>query len=65
MTFPIGSMVFTTEHPKSIGQVMRSNEAGDLFIEFRTPRSESLLYGHIITEFWPVSDQHLLSLIEV
>ena len=64
-TLKVGSLVTTTEHKiGSIGEVMRINESGDLTIEFRTPRSATLPYGCINTEFWPVSDHHLLTLIE-
>lgn len=60
MTLTVGSTVLTPEHPKSIGKVIRVNEHGDVTVEFSTPVSEALPFGHVGIEFWPVSDQHLL-----
>ena len=57
--FAIGTLVFTSKHPNSIGEVVNSNDAGDLTIEFTTsPRNNRL--GYCITEVWPVSDQDSL-----
>lgn len=51
----LGAKVASTEHPKSVGTVVRVTEDGAT-IEFTTPRSERLPFGHIIAEFWPVAD---------
>lgn len=55
-TLTVGSKVLSTEHPKAVGEVIRINEAGNATIQFTTPPSESLPFGHIITEFWPAAD---------
>lgn len=60
----VGTKVMTTEHPNSIGEVIRVNDAGDLTIQFTTAPRENLPFGHVCTEFWPVSDHHLLVEIE-
>ncbi len=54
----------TSEHPHSVGKVLRVSDNGDAQIEFVTSPSPMLPYGHIITERWPVSDQHLLTVVE-
>jgi hypothetical protein len=56
----VGTLVTSIEHPKAIGEVIRINDAG-VTVQFITPASESLPFGHIITEFWPVSEIHLLT----
>jgi hypothetical protein len=57
--FAIGTMVFTAEHPYSVGEVKRANGAGDLTIKFTTPPRNNRL-AYCITEVWPVSDQDSL-----
>ena len=52
----VGTLVFTTEHPNSIGEVIRVNAGGDLTIEFTTQPSALLPFGHVGIEFWPVAD---------
>lgn len=60
----IGDKVISTEHMKAIGEVIRINEDGAATIEFVTPVQPNLPYGHRITEFWTVSDQSNLIVIE-
>lgn len=64
MALEIGTKVFTTEHPNSVGEVIRINETGDATIQFVTPASPAMPYGHIGTEFWPVADQSQLRVVE-
>jgi hypothetical protein len=59
---PVGTLVKSAEHPHSIGVVMRQMKDGHA-IEWRTPPSSLLPYGHIITEFWPFSDTSTLEVI--
>lgn len=62
-TIKVGAFVVSVEHPKSVGQVTRVNENGDLTIEWRTPVSSTLPYGHIGLEFWPYPDTHSLEIV--
>lgn len=55
MKYTVGDKVLSAEHPKATGTVIAELSDG-LTIEFVTPRSAALPYGHIITEFWPVAD---------
>jgi hypothetical protein len=60
----VGQKFKTPEHSdETIGTVIRVNEAGDATIEWVTPRNSALPYGCINTEFWPVSDHHLLTAV--
>ena len=60
MGYKVGDVVLSIEHKKAIGEILRINENGALTIQWTTPRSETLPFGHRIIEFWPVEDQHLL-----
>ena len=62
-TLQVGQKVASSEHPNAIGTVIRVNANGDATIEFESPRSESLPFGHIITEFWTVADQSGLTIV--
>lgn len=62
MTFPVGTLVFTYEHPDSIGEVIRTNDDGDLFIRFTTAPCKNLPFGHSNLEIWRVAEHHLLEL---
>jgi hypothetical protein len=62
--FQVDSKVISTEHPNSIGTVIRVNHEGALTIEWVTPPRPGLPLGHSVTEFWPVSEQHLLEVAE-
>lgn len=64
MTLTVDSLVLSSEHPNSVGKVLRVNQSGDLTIEWNTPPSSTLPYGHINTEFWPASDVHMLTAAE-
>jgi hypothetical protein len=57
----LGSLVLSSEHPHSIGEIIRVNEDGALTIQWTTAPSPKLPYGCINTEFWPACDQHLLA----
>lgn len=61
MKYTVGEKVLSLEHSKAIGTVVREMPAG-LVIEFTTPASENLPFGHIATEFWPESDLEQLIL---
>lgn len=60
MGYKVGDLVLSSEHKKAIGEVLRVNKDDALTIQWTTPRSETLPFGHQIIEFWPVEDQHLL-----
>ena len=57
--FNLDDIVTSTEHPNSIGKVIRIAD-DNLTIEWTTPPNENLPFGHIITEWWPKGDHHLL-----
>lgn len=58
----VGDKVKSSEHKlETVGTVIRVSENGDATIQFETPVSRSLPYGHIINEFWPVLDQSELT----
>ena len=60
-TYTAGNQVLSLEHPKAVGTVLAELPDG-LKIEFQTPPSVTLPYGHIIVEFWPTADVEQLIL---
>jgi hypothetical protein len=63
LALTLGQKVFSPEHENAAGTVIRIHENGDASIEFVTPSSHVLPYGHIITEFWPLADQKELVIL--
>ena len=55
-----GSYVVTSEHLGAVGQVVFIHPNGGLSVAFTSPATESMPFAHICTEFWPVSEFHLL-----
>jgi len=58
----IGTQVVSNEHPNSLGTVTRVTEQG-VTIEWITPPSEQLPFGHAIFEYWPNIDFPQLAVI--
>ena len=59
----VNQVVISTEHMKSRGIVLSVAANGDAKIQFITPPSSKLPYGHSIIEFWPTADQSALEVL--
>ena len=59
--FQVGQYVLSAEHPNSVGFIERITPSGELVIEWVTPKSDQLPFGHINRELWASEDFHLLT----
>ena len=64
MNLKVGNHVLSIEHESAVGDVIRVDSNGDAVIQFTTPPSANLPYGHIGTEFWPLADQLSLMILD-